>query len=170
MKKFVFEIEEAKIVIEKAKTAEFTPDDFEVSFTIGTSNRFLYKDSLYYEILPTLEQFFGYDKMESKQSLDKKELLSKRLFDKKEDCFDDVLYQEFVLFFSGYMIALPKYNDEIYLEIAKMNVFEDKGLYYKQIFLKKIPFNVYQKWNSVFEDLRECSEKLHKELFEELQS
>ena len=51
-----------------------------------------------------------------------------------------------------------------------MNVFEDKGLYYKQIFLKKIPFNVYQKWNSVFEDLRECSEKLHKELFEELRS
>ena len=75
-----------------------------------------------------------------------------------------------VLFFSGYMIALPKYNDEIYLEIAKMNVFEDKGLYYKQIFLKKIPFSVYQKWNSVFEDLRECSEKLHKELFEELRS
>lgn len=166
MKKFVFENEEAKIVIEKAKAAEFTLDDFEVSFTLGSKNYFLFKDSLYYEILPALEQFFGYNKIESKRSLDRNELLSKRLFDKKEDCFDDVLYQEFVLFFAEYIIALPKYDDEIYLEIAKMNVFEDKGLYYKLILLEKIPFNVYQKWNSVFEELRDYSKKLHKELFE----
>lgn len=167
MKKFVFEIEEVKLIIEEAKDMEFTPDDFEVSFALGSTKHFLYKDSLYYETLSTLKQFFGYDKIENKRSLDKKELLSKILFDKKENCFEDTLYCEFVLFFSNHIILLPKYDDELYIEIAKMNVFENEGLHYEQILLKKIPYNVYQKWNSVFEELQDYSEKLHKKLFEE---
>jgi hypothetical protein len=156
MREFYFPInEEYALVFSKSKKQKFYADEFDICLQKNKDFTFLLRDSLYFGIFPEMAYFFN-NKNSYEYLLEEGYSLSKKLFDLKDDCFDEPYFDNCVTFYDEFMIILMKTKTAIYVEIAYVDIESNK---YEFIMKDYVKADLQAQWLNSYNELKEIVNK-----------